>query len=312
MRIVFMGTPEFAVPSLRVLAEQEEVVAVVTQPDKARGRGHKVSFSPVKQLAVELGIPVLQPERVADPEFIRTMEELKPDLCVVVAFGQKIPDTLLELPRLGCINVHSSLLPKYRGASPINMAIANGDNITGVSTMYLSPEWDAGDVILQAEEPIYPDDTAGTLHDRLMVKGAELLAETVRLIKEGTAPRVPQDHSQATYAFKLKKEDGRLDFQRSAEELSRLVRAMNPWPSAYTEIQGETIKVWEARPKEGIAQPGELVSVDSDALIVGCGAGLLALEKVQRPGGKVISGRDLANGLRLEAGQIIVGELSAD
>ncbi len=312
MRIVFMGTPEFAVPSLKILAEQEEVVAVVTQPDRARGRGHKVSYSPVKQLAVELGLPVLQPERVADPDFMQKMKELEPDLCVVVAFGQKIPDTLLELPPYGCINVHSSLLPKYRGASPINMAIANGETSTGVSTMYLSSEWDAGDIILQAEEPIGPDDTAGTLHDRLMVKGAELLAETVRQIKAGTAPRIPQDHSQATYAYKLTKEDGRLDFQRTAAELSLLVRAMNPWPIAFTEIHGDTIKVWEARPKEGTARPGELVAVDGEALIIGCSAGLLALEKVQRPGGKVISGRDLANGLRLEVGEVVIGEQSAE
>ncbi|HHT74350.1 MAG TPA: methionyl-tRNA formyltransferase [Firmicutes bacterium] len=306
MRIVFMGTPSFAVPSLEILAEQQHVVAVVTQPDKAQGRGQKIGMSPVKKLALGLGIPVLQPRRVADPQFIKLMQDLRPDLCVVVAFGQKIPDTLLELPPFGCINLHSSLLPKYRGAAPINKAIAEGDGVTGVTTMYLSSEWDAGDIILQAEEPILPEDTAGTLHDRLMVKGADLLAETVRQIAAGTAPRTPQDHSQATYAFKLTKDDAYLDFREDAEKLSRLVRAMNPWPTAHTNIQGESIKVWEAVPLPGQAPPGQIESLTETALVVGCGSGLLALEKVQRPGRKVISGRDLANGLRLKAGQNIM------
>lgn len=307
-----MGTPQFAVPSLKLLAEHFEIAAVVTQPDKAQGRGQKVGMSPIKELALKLNLPVLQPKRVADPEFIRTMENIKPDLCVVVAFGQKIPDELLELPKFGCINLHSSLLPKLRGAAPINMAIAQGESVTGVSTMYLSSEWDAGDIILQAEEPIYDDDTGGSLHDRLMVKGAELLVETVRQIGEGTAPRIPQDHSEATYAFKLTRADGHLDFQRSAVELSRIVRAMNPWPTAHTKIAGESIKVWQATPVAGKSGVGELVQVTDDALVLGCGDGLLALEKVQRPGGKIISGRDLANGLRLVTGTVVVGEQNAE
>jgi len=306
MRIVFMGTPEFAVPSLEILAKQERVVAVVTQPDKAQGRGQKIGMSPVKKLALGLGLPVLQPERVSDPQFIKLMQGFRPDLVVVVAFGQKIPKALLELPPYGCINLHSSLLPRYRGAAPINRAIAEGEPVTGVTTMYLNTQWDAGDVILQAEEPIYPDDTAGTLHDRLMVKGAHLLAETVRQIAAGTAPRIPQDHSQATYAYKLAKEDAYLDFSDSAEKLSRLVRAMNPWPTAYTKIGGEEIKVWKAVPLPGEAPVGVIAEITDTALVVGCGSGLLALEQVQRPGRKIISGRDLANGLRLRVGQKII------
>ncbi len=307
MRIVFMGTPEFAVPSLEILAEQQRVVAVVTQPDKAQGRGQKVGISPIKKLALGLGLPVLQPERVSDPQFIKLMQDFRPDLCVVVAFGQKIPDALLTLPRYGCINLHSSLLPKYRGAAPIHKAIAEGETVTGVTTMYLSSEWDAGDIILQAEEPIYPHDTAGTLHDRLMIKGAQLLAETVRQIEAGTAPRIPQDHSQATYAYKLTKADAYLDFAESAEKLGRLVRAMNPWPTAHTDILGETVKIWEAVPLAGEADVGVIADITDTALVVGCGSGLLALEKVQRPGRKMISGRDLANGLRLKVGQNITG-----
>ena len=308
MRIVVMGTPAFAVPSLEILAEQERVVAVVTQPDKAQGRGQKLGMSPIKQLALGLGLPVLQPKRVADPQFIKIIRDFRPELCVVVAFGQKIPDELLELPPHGCINLHSSLLPKYRGAAPINKAIADGAAVTGVTTMYLSSEWDAGDIILQAEEPIYPNDTARTLHDRLMIKGAELLAETVRRISEGTAPRTPQDHSQASYAYKLTKADAYLDFSDSAEKLGRVVRAMNPWPIAHARVCGETIKIWEAVPLTGNASPGEIVEITDSALVVGCGSGLLALEKVQRAGRKIISGRDLANGLRLTVGQNLMSK----
>lgn len=304
MRILFMGTPEFAVPSLKVLVGEHDVVGVVTQPDRPAGRGQKLVLSPVKQTALELGLPVLQPEKVSTPQVMDELEALKADLFVVVAFGQKIPDRLLAAPKFGCINVHSSLLPKYRGASPINAAIRSGDGVTGVTTMYLGSGWDDGDIILQAEEPIYPRDTAGELHDRLMVKGADLLRETVRLIAAGKAPRTPQDHAQATYAFKLKKEDAQIDFSRPAEELDRLVRAMNPWPVAWTQLGGETVKVWEARPAQQEGPVGEILALNAEGLLVGCSSGSLYLTKVQRPGGKVLSGFDFANGLRLRVGDI--------
>ena len=286
MRIVFMGTPAFAVPSLEILAEQERVVAVVTQPDKAQGRGQKLGMSPIKQLALGLGLPVLQPKRVADPQFIKIIRDFRPELCVVVAFGQKIPDELLELPPHGCINLHSSLLPKYRGAAPINKAIADGAAVTGVTTMYLSSEWDAGDIILQAEEPIYPNDTAGTLHDRLMIKGAELLAETVRRISEGTAPRTPQDHSQASYAYKLTKADAYLDFSDSAEKLGR-VAGMNP-----TDRSRESLR---KRQDLGNSPAYRRLSrrnreITDSALVVGAAASV-GFKKQRRR--KIISGRDL-------------------
>ncbi|HOB39724.1 methionyl-tRNA formyltransferase [Candidatus Darwinibacter acetoxidans] len=305
MRILFMGTPEFAVPSLKALAAEHELVGVVTQPDRRAGRGQRLVQSPVKVVALELGLPIFQPERISDPQVMEDLEGLGAELFVVVAFGQKIPDRLLAAPKYGCINVHSSLLPKYRGAAPINAAIKNGDTVTGVTTMYLGSGWDDGDIILQAEEPIYPRDTAGALHDRLMVKGAGLLLETVRQIAQGTAPRIPQDHSQASYAFKLKKEDAKVEFHRTAWELDRLIRAMNPWPVAWAEIKGETVRIWEAWPGSGAGSPGEILSFSEEGLLVACGAGSLYLQKLQRPGGKILSGLDFANGLRLRVGEIL-------
>ncbi|HBG09901.1 MAG: methionyl-tRNA formyltransferase [Limnochordia bacterium] len=307
MRILFMGTPEFAVPSLRALVGEHEVLGVVTQPDRRAGRGQRVVFSPVKEVALEYGLPVFQPEKVSDPQVMAELEALGADLFVVVAFGQKIPDRLLAAPTYGCVNVHSSLLPKYRGAAPINAAILHGDDVTGVTTMYLGSGWDDGDIILQAEEPILPRETAGTLHDRLMVKGAELLLETVRQIAQGSAPRIPQDHSKASYAFKLKKEAAQVDFGRTAQKLDRLVRAMNPWPVAWAQIRGETVRIWEAEPAEEgqKGQPGEILSLSEQGLLVACGSGALFLQSMQRPGGKVLSGLDFANGLRLRVGEIL-------
>ncbi|MFY9202438.1 MAG: methionyl-tRNA formyltransferase, partial [Limnochordia bacterium] len=203
MRIIFMGTPEFAVPSLDAAARRHQLLAVVTQPDRRSGRGQKLQFSPVKERALQYQVPIYQPEKVNTPGFLEEMAKYEPDAIIVVAFGHKIPKAMLELPSHGCINVHASLLPKYRGAAPIHHAIMNGERVTGVTTMYLSEGWDEGDLILQAEEPILPTDTAGTLHDRLALKGAALLAETLDLLNAGTAPRVPQDHQQATYAPKL-------------------------------------------------------------------------------------------------------------
>lgn len=305
MRLVFMGTPEFAVPSLQQVVVDHEVLAVVTQPDRRRGRGQKVSFSPVKKWAVEHGLKVLQPERISHPEVMDELETYDADLFVVVAFGQKIPTRLLQMPRHGCINVHSSLLPKYRGAAPINAAIFHGDHVTGVTTMYLSEEWDAGDLILQVEEPIYSNDTAGTLHDRLMEKGAVLLGETLRQIEVGRAPRIPQNHEEATFAFKLSKEDAYVDFSRPAFDLANLVRGMNPWPGAHTLIAGESVKIWKALPVEQMGPPGCILALSGQGLLVGCGEGSLLLQELQRPNSKAVSGQDFANGLRLGVGDYL-------
>ena len=302
MRVVFMGTPEFAVPSLEVLLAEHEVVAVVTQPDRRAGRGQQVRFSPIKQVALKHDVPVLQPERVSRPEVMEELAEYKADLFVVVAFGQKIPGRLLTMPRYGCVNVHSSLLPKYRGAAPINAAIVHGDSVTGVTTMYMDSGWDTGDIILQAEETILPRDTAGQLHDRLMIKGAALLAETVQLIAPGLAPRIPQDPEQASFAFKLSKNDSLVDFKDSAINLDRLIRGMNPWPLAYTLVRDEAVKILEAVPRDEHGTPGEILALDGEGLLVGCGEGSLLLLRVQRPNAKAVSGVDFANGLRLRTG----------
>ena len=302
MRVVFMGTPEFAVPSLEVLLAEHEVVAVVTQPDRRAGRGQQVRFSPIKQVALKHDVPVLQPERVSRPEVMEELAEYEADLFVVVAFGQKIPGRLLTMPRYGCVNVHSSLLPKYRGAAPINAAIVHGDSVTGVTTMYMDSGWDTGDIILQAEETILPRDTAGQLHDRLMIKGAALLAETVQLIAAGQAPRIPQDPEQASFAFKLSKNYSLVDFKDSAINLDRLIRGMNPWPLAYTLVRDEAVKILEAVPRDEHGTPGEILALDGEGLLVGCGEGSLLLLRVQRPNAKAVSGVDFANGLRLRTG----------
>lgn len=305
MRIVFMGTPEFAVPSLEVLLDDHDVVAVVTQPDRKSGRGQQYTPSPVKKVALAQGIPVLQPESISSPEAIDELQSYGADLFVVVAFGQKLPDRLLTMTRYGCVNVHSSLLPKYRGASPINAVILQGDSITGVTTMYMASGWDSGDIILQAQEAILPRDTAGDLHDRLMIIGARLLRETVEQIASGQAPRIPQDHAEASFAFKLSKKDSLVDFKESAKQLDRLIRGMNPWPLAYTYVGEELVKILEAYPSDEEGAPGEILAQKGQGLLVGCGEGSLLLLKLQRPNTKVVSGVDFANGLRLRIGDFL-------
>lgn len=300
-----MGTPGFALPSLAQVRQEHDIAAVITQPDRPRGRGQKYSFSPVKKMALEAGLTVLQPRRLGTAEVLDHLESLQADAFVVVAFGQKIPPRLLEMAPYGCINVHPSLLPKYRGAAPINAAIINGRAVTGVTTMYLSLEWDAGDIILQVEEKIKPRDTAGTLQERLSLKGAELLSETLRQLAAGTAPRLAQNEDEATFAPKLSKEDGRLDFRKPARELDCLIRGMNPRPGAYARIGQEDVKVWQAVPQRETGSPGQILGAEKSGLLVGCGEGSLRLEKVQRPNSRVVPGLDFANGLRLRVGDYI-------
>ncbi len=305
MKAVFMGTPDFAVPSLNVTAEGHELLGVVTQPDRRRGRGQRVALSPVKQRALELNVPIWQPERVAEPWFVDIMRSLSMDVIIVVAFGQKIPTEILCMPKFGCINVHASLLPAYRGAAPIHRAITAGDVLTGVTTMLLEETIDAGDILMQRSEPIRADDTAGSLHDRLMILGAELLQETLRQIEAGTAPRRNQDTSRTSYARKLTKEEAAVDWSRSADYLERFVRGMNPWPGAYTFFGGDMIKLWrsEIAHLEGTyGDPGEIVSVSDDGVVVACGQGSLRLKELQRRSSRRMHARELANGLRLQPG----------
>ena len=307
MKVVFMGTPEFAVPTLQALIDHHQVAAVVTQPDRQRGRGKKVQFSPVKEKAAEYKIPVLQPEKARDEEFIQELETIAPDVIVVVAYGQILPERILNLPKYGCINVHGSLLPKYRGAAPIQWAVLNGEEKTGITTMYMEKGLDTGDMIDKAEVVLDPKETAGSLHDKLMNLGADLLLETLDKLEKGTIVRTKQDDSQSCYAKMLSKEMGRMDFSRSAKELEQWIRGMNPWPSAYTTMNGKTLKIWDADvvSYEGSEEPGTVVKVTKDTIIVAAGEGALALKQIQLAGKKrmpvqaFLLGSSVETGIRL-------------
>lgn len=307
MKVVFMGTPEFAVPTLQALIDHHQVAAVVTQPDRQRGRGKKVQFSPVKEKAAEYKIPVLQPEKARDEEFIQELETIAPDVIVVVAYGQILPERILNLPKYGCINVHGSLLPKYRGAAPIQWAVLNGEEKTGITTMYMEKGLDTGDMIDKAEVVLDPKETAGSLHDKLMNLGADLLLETLDKLEKGTIVRTKQDDSQSCYAKMLSKEMGRMDFSRSAKELEQWIRGMNPWPSAYTTMNGKTLKIWDADvvSYEGSEEPGTVVKVTKDTIIVAAGEGALTLKEIQLAGKKrmpvqaFLLGSSVETGIRL-------------
>ncbi|GAW30110.1 MULTISPECIES: methionyl-tRNA formyltransferase [unclassified Carboxydocella] len=305
MRIVFMGTPDFAVPSLLALDQPGwQVVGVVTQPDRPRGRGQKVSFSPVKEAALSRGWPVFQPLKVKDENFLAELEELRPDAIVVVAYGQILPEKILQLPPLGCINVHASLLPRYRGAAPIQWAIINGEQETGITTMYMSRELDAGDMILKAKVPIKDTDTFGTLHDRLATLGAELLVQTLTQIEQGQAPREPQDHSRATYAPMLNRETERINWGAGGQQIVNLIRGLNPWPGAYTLWEGNPLKIWQARFEPGtpLADPGTVVELRTEGPVVAAGDGHLVLTQLQPAGSRAMTGADFLRGRKLQAG----------
>lgn len=246
MNVVFMGTPEFAVPTLEKLIQFHHVAAAVTQPDKQKGRGKKLSFPPVKEAALKHGIPVLQPAKARDEKFIEDLEHLAPDVIVVVAYGQILPERILNIPKYGCINVHGSLLPKYRGAGPIQWAVLNGERETGITTMYMEKGLDTGDMIDKAVIPLDKKETSGTLHDKLMALGADLLLETLEKLKDGTAVRIKQNDNESSYAPMLSKEMGKIEFTKNAAEIEQWVRGLNPWPSAYTELGGKTLKIWDA------------------------------------------------------------------
>lgn len=241
MQVIFMGTPDFAVPTLRAIHEAgHELLAVVTQPDKPKGRGNQVQFPPVKDVALEYGVPVYQPKRVREEEFIEVLRGLQPDVIVVVAFGQILPKAVLDIPKYGCINVHASLLPKLRGAAPIQWSIIDGEEKTGVTTMFMDVGLDTGDMLLKEETVISPEETGGSLHDRLSELGGPLLIRTLSELEAGTLVRIPQKDEESNYAKMLDKALGNLDFTRPAVELERLIRGLNPWPSAYTHFNGKT------------------------------------------------------------------------
>ncbi len=302
MRLVFCGTPQFAVPSLEALvAAGHDVQLVVTQPDRPRGRGMEMTASPVKQSALRLQLPITQPEKIKkNEEFQSRLAQIQPDAIIVVGYGRIIPPWMLHLPRFGNINVHGSLLPKYRGAAPIQWAIANGEAVTGVTTMHLDEGLDTGDILLKRELAIAPDDTAVTLAPRLAELGASLLIETLTEVQQGLIDPVPQDDSLATLAPILKKEDGLVDFQRSASETHDRLRGFQPWPGSYTSFRGKNLKFIAVRPgSEPADLPSGELRVIADKLFVGCGHGTsLELLQVQPEGKKVISARDFISGYR--------------
>lgn len=304
MRIVFMGTPDFAAAILkRLIDTNRNVVGVFSQPDKPVGRKQIIMPTATKALAMEHGIPVYQPAKLRDGEALKIMQELKPDLTVVAAYGKILPKDILDVPKFGNVNVHGSLLPKYRGSAPIQWSVINGDKVTGITTMYMAEGMDTGDMIMKFELPIGEDETAGELFDRMAELGAESIEKTLELFDKGEVIGQPQNEEEATYAPMLKKEMGEIDFEKSAEEIHNLVRGLNPWPTAYTFLDGKSVKIHEAKAAEGFSgKTGELL--DEKRFIVGCKNGAVELITVQPEGKNKMSGADFIRGRRLVKGTV--------
>lgn len=307
MKIVFMGTPEFAVPTLEALIEKHDVAAVVTQPDKPKGRGKKMIFSAVKEKAVENNIKVYQPTKVRDSEFIETLREYEPDVIVVVAFGQILSEEILNIPKYGCINVHGSILPKYRGAAPIQWSIINGEEFGGVTTMYMARGLDSGDMILKAEEKIKDDDTYGTLYDRLSYIGADLLIKTLDLIERGESVRIPQNDDDATLAPMITRDMEHIDWNNTSENVVNLIKGLNPQPVSYTMYNDEKLKIWfaEIEKTEYFGEIGEIVDVRKKDFVVKTKKGAVAVKEVQAQGGKKMTADAYMRGHTIEKGIIL-------
>lgn len=308
MKIVFMGTPEFAVPCLqKIIDEGHEVLAVVTQPDKPKGRGKKLAMPPVKELALKYNIDVYQPLKAREESFVEKLKEINPELIVVVAFGQILPKSILDIPKFGCVNVHASLLPKYRGAAPLNWVIINGEEKTGVTTMYMDVGLDTGDMILKSEIPLDDEITAGELHDKMMVQGAEVLKDTIDLISKGEAPREQQNDEETCYSPIMDKSLGNIDWSKSATDIHNLIRGVNPWPSAYTTYDKQTMKIWKTKVLDKLSEktPGTILSVDKNGIEVSTGDKVLQISEIQMSGKKrmivseYIKGNDISTGIVL-------------
>lgn len=307
MKVLFMGTPDFAATILeRLVLSGYEMLGVVTQPDKQKGRRQEVSFSPVKELALKHGLMVYQPAKVREPEFLETVRVMAPDVIVVAAFGQILPKALLEIPPKGCINVHASLLPSYRGAAPIQYSIIDGEEETGITIMYMDTGIDTGDIILQESLPITKSETGGSLFDKMAVLGSELIVKALKQIEVGTSTRIPQDNEKATYVKVIDKEMGRLDFLQPAVKLERLIRGLNPWPTAFTYLEGKTLKLWLAEVEEdraySAATAGEVVEVRKDSLAVKTGEGLLIIRELQLEGKKRMTADAFLRGYNIAVG----------
>lgn len=316
MKVVFMGTPDFAVSTLEAIYEAgHEIVLVVTQPDKPRGRGKEMQFPDVKVWALEHDLPVYQPVKIKEEEAIEYLRGYEADVFVVAAFGQILPKAILDMPRLGCVNVHASLLPKYRGAAPIQWAVINGDKVSGVTTMQMGVGLDDGDMLLKEEVELAEDETGGSLFDRLAIVGGKLCVETIEGLKAGTVKAIPQNEDEATHVGMIKKSMGEMDFEKSAVELERLIRGLNPWPSAFTRLNGKTLKVWKAAVSSyedmanetGISvsdiegsNPGEVIWTGKDSIAVKCNGDILLMQEVQLEGKKRMTVADYLRGHGIE------------
>ena len=308
MRILFMGTPDIAVGCLqKIIDEKHDIIGIVTQPDKPVGRGKKMGMPPVKELALKYDLPVYQPIKARDEEFVNILKDLNPDLIVVVAFGQILPKSILDIPKFGCVNVHVSLLPKYRGAAPINWVIINGEDKTGVTTMYMDEGLDTGDMILTSEFELNDEITAGELHDIMKVEGAKVLKETIDLIEKGEAPRIPQNHEEFTYAPMMNKTLGQIDFSKSAKEIHNLVRGVNPWPSAYTTYKGQTMKIWKTKvlSESSDKVPGTILKVDKEGIRVSTKDNVILISEIQMPGKKRVLVEEYIKGNSIETNEIL-------
>lgn len=308
MRVVFMGTPDFAVGTLEAIIEAgHEVVGVVTQPDKPKGRGKTMQYTPVKEVALAHEIPVFQPVKVKEESAVEKIRAWKPDVMVVVAFGQILSKELLDLPKYGCINVHASLLPKYRGSAPIQWAIIDGEPESGVTTMQMDEGVDTGDMLEQVVVPLSADETGGSLFGKLAQEGAKLLVHTLEQVEAGSLQPVKQEHTKATHAKMLDKQLGNIDFSKPAVEIERLIRGLNPWPSAYTKLQGKTLKIWKAAVVEAESKGacGTIVSVTKHDLFVQTGEGLLQLQEVQLEGKKRMDIDAFLRGITVEKGTVL-------
>lgn len=306
MRIVFMGTPDFSVPTLEALvASEHEVVGVVTQPDKPKGRGKEIHMSPVKECALQHNVPVYQPVRARNEAFVEEMRALHPDAMVVIAFGQILPKSLLDLPKYGCVNIHASLLPKYRGAAPIQWAVINGDEETGITTMMMDVEMDTGDMLEKTIVKLNPDETGGSLFDRLSLLGGDLILSTLDKLEKGEITPVPQDHEKATYVKKISKSMGDIDWTMDAVSIERLVRGLNPWPSAFTRWNGKMLKIWEAKVLPDPAEKvpcGSVISAGDDGLKIQTGNGVLCVTSLQLEGKKRMDTAAFLRGYQVESG----------
>ena len=323
MRIVFMGTPDFSVPALKALVEAgHQVIAVVTQPDKPKGRGKEVQMTPVKIQAMEYGIPVYQPAKVREASFVEVLQGMEADVYVVIAFGQILPKAVLELPKYGCINIHASLLPKYRGAAPIQWCVIDGERETGITTMMMDVGLDTGDMLEKTVIPIEEKETGGSLHDKLSLAGGALILSTLKKLEEGTLVRTPQTDEGTCYAKMLTKSLGDIDWNQSAVSIERLIRGLNPWPSAYTLWNGKTIKIWSADvttsreaaaflsesgvPSETGITPGTVVCSDKHSLVVCTGDGLLSVRELQMEGKKRMDTPAFLRGYPIPEGDVFV------